>query len=684
MRATSAEARLALQERDSDAARGADLADRLHALRDVDEICDFIEADVRERIAQGLAVTLQRYMTALGDRAEEPAILDTVIDLAHQSLMAAGLGREEAVERLVSERPDLESQIRESLLLGDALAMSALETTWGSNRAPEARRGPKPRAVGGRDFSVGARYELGERLGAGAFGAVYRAIDRALTAEGQGVEVAVKILDTPGGASLHEAARARRVRHASVVRVYDHGATEDGRGFIVYELVEGPSLREVVSRSGPMRARDAARLVAQIADGVHAAHAVQVLHRDLNPGNVLLDASGAARVTDFGVSAGIGERPAPQVKSQPLGAPGFVAPEQWHGYGQESVQTDVYGLGGLLFYLLTGECPNGASFDEVRRYLEDPFDRSRQVKALAKLPRDLRLITLRALSPGPQERHDAASHVAEDLRLWLLRRPVPSTNPGVLRTAALLVRRRPIGTSVAAVAVLVMAMSLALAGHGYGRLRQFEQWRIEFGQRMIEAQKSLSREGQLAAMPLTYSAFSTMNPSSFLRLFADPQVSVEARRAALDRLASEGLANYGPDDPRTLMWRTAAGLVRLTNGNEVGEDTREFLIALRDEWGRRLPAGSVWVQEMDAWVKCARIKELFFRDKNMAPLTSEEIAELEALAQELDAMLPMFDGWMDQSPTHDIVLRALIGASQSHMLNRPEEIVRYKAMRSQQ
>jgi hypothetical protein len=647
-------------------------------LRDIDSICDLVEADVRERMERSLAVPLGRY---LGEgcgvpRADE--LIDTVIDLAIQARVCSGQSVDEAARELSGERPDLKAHVEDARALGEALSMSGLGVSRkGGAHRPEA---PVPAELGA--VSDGrARYEILNPIGKGAFGQVFRALDRALTESGHRAEVAIKVLDLVDGASLIEASRARRVRHPSIVRVYDHGALPDGRSYIVYELVEGQTLRERVEQSGPLPIRDAVALMASVVEGVHAAHGVQVLHRDLNPGNILIDRTGAPRVTDFGAAVGMDALPDEPMKSRPLGAPGFIAPEQWRGEGTESVQTDVFGLGALLFYAITGKCPNGATLEEARAFLEDSADRRRLEEKAMSLPRDLRLILLRSLAADPAERHHSAAQLAEDLRSWLVMRPIAWTRPGPLRRTALLVRRRPLASAAASLGVVLVVASMAFASLWLGRILQQQRdgsaWRASMGGAIAK----LRNEGQIAGIAAVTIVMDTLAPESIMRAFLDPENTAQLRITAFSRLSLLSESHLGAHDPRTRLYRSAEALARLTEQAKRA-DTLAFVQSVRDEWKALLPPDSIWLREMELWVDCAHTKEIFHKYWQQPPPVGADAQALREIARRLEAGLSLFTGWLDATPTKRLIVRALTHIYGKGLLNQPEDLERVRAIQA--
>lgn len=204
-------------------------------------------------------------------------------------------------------------------------------------------------------------YRLLERIGAGAYAAVYRAVHEVM-----GVERAVKVL-RPQAASwpgqqaqfLREARVAARLRHPNVVAVYDCGTAANGTPYLVMEYVGGRSLAQRL-REGVPPAAETLHIASQLAAALDYAHSLGVVHRDVKPANVLLSTDGRVGLGDFGI-ARLGTEPDGDEPGAGLGTPAYMAPEQYRAQpGGQGPQTDVYALAVVLYEMLTGRTPYGA------------------------------------------------------------------------------------------------------------------------------------------------------------------------------------------------------------------------------------------------------------------------------------------------------------------------------------
>ncbi|MEZ6184649.1 MAG: serine/threonine-protein kinase [Planctomycetota bacterium] len=331
-----------------------------------------------------------------------------------------------------------------------------------------------------------AGYELEGELARGGMGVVYVARDPRLDRR-----VAIKLLRAGDGASPaqlerfeREARAASRLRHPHLVAVHEVGE-DQGRPYLVMDLVPGRSLLEAIQQDGPLEPRAAARLARQLAQALQHAHEHAILHRDVKPANVLVDERGDACLTDFGLAKslqplggererlrrereGASERPPGDkevegergvtITGEVVGTPAYMAPEQAEGdLARIDRRADVYGLGATLYAALTGSAPfGGASVLQTleRVKTQDPVaPRARR----PELERDLETICLRCLEKDPAERYPTAAEVADDLTRYLEDRPILARPPSLAdRGRKWLRRNRTLAT--------VSASLLALAG----------------------------------------------------------------------------------------------------------------------------------------------------------------------------------------------------------------------------
>jgi serine/threonine-protein kinase len=287
-------------------------------------------------------------------------------------------------------------------------------------------------------------YEVQALLGRGGMGVVYKAWHRRLNRP-----VALKMLLAGAYAQpqelerfLREAEAIAGLRHPNIVQVHDVGDVA-GRPYFTMEYVEGGSLAEKIAGT-PQPAREAAALVAAVAEAIQAAHHSGLVHRDVKPSNILLNAEGTPKVTDFGLARRLEGADGLTLSGAPLGTPSYMAPEQARGQkGAIGPATDVYALGAVLYELLTGRPPFRAETASATLHQvleEEPVPPAR---LNPQASRDLETICLKCLQKEPSRRYASAQALADDLHRFQRGEPILARPAGLLERAAKWVRRRP-------------------------------------------------------------------------------------------------------------------------------------------------------------------------------------------------------------------------------------------------
>ena len=326
-----------------------------------------------------------------------------------------------------------------------------------SVRAPDKKKIARSSAILG-DFGD---YEVQEEIGRGGQGVVYRARQKSLNRT-----VALKVIGLGHWATeahlkrfRREAEAAASLEHPGIVPIYEVGE-RDGSCYFSMKFVEGGQLDEVVRRE-QMPPRRAVELIAKVARTVHYAHEHGILHRDIKPGNILLDAKSEPHLTDFGLARLVETESTVTRTMEVLGTPSYMAPEQAVGNNSAlTAATDVYALGAVLYQLLTGHPPfaGGTTYETIKLLLDTE---PRQPRALnSKIDRDLSTICLKCIEKDPKRRYSSALALAQDLERWLNHEPIQARHTGIVTRSRKWVRRNP---SIAVMAAMLLALAVPLA-----------------------------------------------------------------------------------------------------------------------------------------------------------------------------------------------------------------------------
>jgi TolB-like protein/Flp pilus assembly protein TadD len=315
-----------------------------------------------------------------------------------------------------------------------------------------------PRSL--KTFGDFGDYELLEEVGRGSQGVVFRARQKSLNRT-----VALKVIALGQWATeAHlkrfrlEAEAAAKLEHPNIVPIHDVGE-RDGSCYFSMKFVEGGQLDEM-ARLEPMPPQLAAELIVKVARTVHYAHEHGILHRDIKPGNILLDAKGEPHLTDFGLARLVESESTVTRTMEVMGTPSYMAPEQAVGnHDTVGSVTDVYGLGAVLYQLLTGHPPfaGGTTYETIKLLLDTEPRQPRLWNP--KIDRDLSTICLKCLEKDPKRRYSSALALAEDLERWLKHEPILARRTGIVTRGRKWVRRNP--TSGLLVASLVALAATA-------------------------------------------------------------------------------------------------------------------------------------------------------------------------------------------------------------------------------
>ena len=415
---------------------------------------------------------------------------------------------------------------------GTAITISATYETLAPDNATNGTgarsvaSNDKPVAAGHRQPEKLGRFVIDQRIGEGAFGTVYRALDPLLDRV-----VALKVLKlsashTPSAIArfLREPKAAAQLRHPNIVPVYDAGS-DGAQHYIASAFIEGETLEAALDAKtdeSHFDFRRSAKIVLALAEALYYAHKVGIVHRDVKPANIMLDSVGEPLIMDFGLARI--ESAADQLTHDGaiMGTPAYMAPEQAsRQHGEVGPHSDQYSLGVVFYELLTGERPfTGPVPAVVFAVLNTSPPPPRSIRPA--IPLDLETICLKAMSKAPNDRYASCHGLAEDLRRWMQDTPIHARRMGLLERSARWTRRNPLLAGLSA-AVLLLAILSSIAAVGLLYSRRVVANALASEKIQSERAQKASEEARIALQRESASLYSSLlGQSAALRTAREP------------------------------------------------------------------------------------------------------------------------------------------------------------------
>lgn len=397
---------------------------------------------------------------ARGEDSVQDELLERLILLEVQSGLSEHVAN---LEDYVQRFPKKRSVVTEAFLRFQEWSLVQADDTTRLGEWPDQEQGTfrvRPEEIVAPKVVFG-EYEILSEIARGGMGIVFEARQKSLNRR-----VALKMIRNGALADKEEVLRFRaeaeaaaRLNHPQIVPVYEVGE-HDGQHYFTMALIEGESL-SVHLRKGPLAPQEAARLLRLVASGVQFAHDRGVVHRDLKPGNILLDADNQPKVADFGLAKQLGQDSNLTLTGCVLGTPSFMPPEQAHGE-EAGPRSDIYSLGAILYTMLTNRPPFQAanSAETIQQVKEKDPVPPRQLNPA--INQDLQTICLKCLEKNPIRRYDSAQELADELDRFLAGRPILARPVGSLERGWRWCVRHP------AIAALLLVSFLAILALGFG------------------------------------------------------------------------------------------------------------------------------------------------------------------------------------------------------------------------
>jgi WD40 repeat protein/serine/threonine protein kinase len=513
-------------------------------------------AQLRSRLRAGDSTRVEDLLSSYPTLAQND---QAVLELIHVEVMTRSeLGLKPTLDEWQERFPLLLSRMAD---LGSLRSAFGSEMPTLSDRTASAAelalsvKGPEehPPRIG--------NYQILQEIGRGGMGVVYKARQSSLSRI-----VAIKMILAGAHAGLHERARLRneaeaaaQLLHPNVVQIFEIGE-HDGLSFLAMEYVAGGNLTRML-RGTPQAFRWSARLTETLARAIHVAHERGIIHRDLNPSNILMAPDGAPKISDFGLAKLLVDDHGISLNGVLLGTPSYMSPEQASGNGKQiGPCTDVYALGALLYEMLTGAAPfRGLTpMETLCQVMEAELVPPSRLRH--GVPEDLETICLKCLDRDPARRYSTAEELGDDLKRFQESQPIRARRTSRFRKAMQWRRRQPLAASLLGLSVLLFLMLLGVVGaytlYMAEKNRQLERQssQDEKMRSLVEIQRAKYEEEARSARRQTYDSLLNQAKQSF------DAGQVELAQELFEHLNSR----QKPDDARGFEWHYFDSLLRQT------------------------------------------------------------------------------------------------------------------------
>jgi thiol-disulfide isomerase/thioredoxin/tetratricopeptide (TPR) repeat protein len=497
------------------------------------------------------------------------------------------------------------------------------------------------------DQRVIGDYELVEEIARGGMGVVFKARHVSLHRL-----VALKMILGGPMASAQDVLRFRaeaedaaNLDHPNIVPIYEVGE-HAGLNYFTMKFMEGGTLADQVARFA-QDPQAAARLLVTVASAVHHAHQHGILHRDLKPGNILLDAAGQPHVTDFGLAKNLEGASALTQPGAIVGTPSYMAPEQATGTKTLTTAADIYSLGAILFELLTGRPPFQAAtpLDTALAVLEHDPPRPRQLNP--RVPRDLETICLKCLEKEPARRYGSADALARDLERWLAGEPIRARPSSAGERVVKWARRRPAGAALVLVTLLAVAGTVVVGVLYHFRLREVlarvevERQRAEENAARAQREQAEAAANFQKARDAVDNMLTRVAEGRLANLSRMQSVRLELLREALKFY--QGFLQDKSDDPTILQetgwaYRRVGDVSLLARRQQEAEAAYRQALVIQRRLASQFPARSNYRSDLAATgVHLAALLARIGRRDEAAELYREAVALREKLTDEFPA-----------------------------------------------